>query len=372
MVRSGARRTHDTGPAAEALRLVKVSRTYGSEDSAVRALDGVTLSLARGTFTAVMGPSGSGKSTLLQCAAGLDRPDGGIVMVDGTELTGDGEAALTRFRRRRIGFVFQQYNLLETLTVAQNTILPLKLAGRRVDRGRVQEILTAVGLGDRLGHRPDQLSGGQRQRVALARAIAVDPAVLLLDEPLGALDLALRRQMQEELVQLQRQLNATFVHVTHDQEEAMSIADRVVVMKDGRIEDMGPPARVYLKPASLFAARFMGENNLFEGQVIGRVNGQTAVDTIVGRLLVDQSASAGEKVHVALRPEQLRFSAELGAQVLGNAEITEFSFQGTHFRVHCRLAGQALIARVPAEEPPLAGEVLPLYARAGDLVLLRQ
>lgn len=152
----------------------------------------------------------------------------------------------------------------------------------------------------------------------------------------------------------------------------MSIADRVVVMKDGRIEDVGPPARVYLKPASLFAARFMGENNLLEGQVVGSANGQTAVDTILGRLLADQPAEPGEKVYVALRPEQLRFSAELGAMALGDAEVTEFSFQGTHFRVHCRLAGQELIARVPTEEPPLAGERLPLYARAGDLVLLRQ
>ncbi|GAB2886603.1 hypothetical protein GCM10027074_63800 [Streptomyces deserti] len=175
MFRAGSRRTHDTGPAAEALRLVKVSKTYGTADSAVTALDGVTLGLGRGTFTAVMGPSGSGKSTLLQCAAGLDRPDSGIVRVDGTELTGGGEAELTKFRRGRIGFVFQQYNLLETLTVAQNTVLPLNLAGRRVDRERVREVLTAVGLGDRLGHRPDQLSGGQRQRVAIARALVTEP-----------------------------------------------------------------------------------------------------------------------------------------------------------------------------------------------------
>ncbi|MET9968516.1 ATP-binding cassette domain-containing protein, partial [Streptomyces sp. NPDC006356] len=157
----GTRRTHGTGPAAEALRLVKVSKTYGSQDSAVTALDGVTLGLGRGTFTAVMGPSGSGKTTLLHCAAGLDRPDSGIVCVDGTELTGGGEAELTKFRRGRIGFVFQQYNLLETLTVAQNTVLPLKLAGQRVDRGRAKEVLASVGLGDRLGHRPGQLSGGQ-------------------------------------------------------------------------------------------------------------------------------------------------------------------------------------------------------------------
>ncbi|MFI1356205.1 ABC transporter ATP-binding protein [Streptomyces sp. NPDC020898] len=234
MVRSGARRTHDKGPAAEALRLVKVSRTYGSEDSAVRALDGVTLSLARGTFTAVMGPSGSGKSTLLQCAAGLDRPDGGIVMVDGTELTGDGEAALTRFRRRRIGFVFQQYNLLETLTVAQNTILPLKLAGRRVDRGRVQEILTAVGLGDRLGHRPDQLSGGQRQRVAIARALVAEPRVIFADEPTGALDSRSARDVLRLLQETVRVHGRTVVMVTHDP-VAASYADSVVFLADGRL-----------------------------------------------------------------------------------------------------------------------------------------
>ena len=189
MFRNGARRDHDSGPAPEALRLVKVTKSYGTVDSAVTALDGVTLGLARGTFTAVMGPSGSGKSTLLQCAAGLDRPDSGIVRVDGTELTGGGETELTKFRRGRIGFVFQQYNLLETLTVAQNTVLPLKLSGRRVDRRRAREILTAVGLGDRLGHRPDQLSGGQRQRVAIARALLTEPAVIFADEPTGALDL---------------------------------------------------------------------------------------------------------------------------------------------------------------------------------------
>ncbi|MDG4865167.1 ATP-binding cassette domain-containing protein, partial [Streptomyces sp. T-3] len=161
-----SRRTSRNGPAgrsSEALRLVKVSKTYGAAENAentVTALDGVTLSLPAGTFTAVMGPSGSGKSTLLQCAAGLDRPDSGLVMVDGEEMTGGSEAALTKFRRRRIGFVFQQYNLLPTLTVAQNTTLPLKLAGRRIDHGRAREILAQVGLGDRLGHRPDQLSGG--------------------------------------------------------------------------------------------------------------------------------------------------------------------------------------------------------------------
>ncbi|WP_028807605.1 ABC transporter ATP-binding protein [Streptomyces canus] len=234
MFRTGSGRTHETGPAAEALRLVRVSRTYGTDDSAVTALDGVTLSLARGTFTAVMGPSGSGKSTLLQCAAGLDRPDSGIVRVDGTELTGGGEAALTRFRRGRVGFVFQQYNLLETLTVAQNTVLPLKLAGRKVDRRRVREVLTAVGLGDRLGHRPDQLSGGQRQRVAIARALVADPRVIFADEPTGALDTRSARDVLRLLQEAVRVHGRTVVMVTHDP-VAASYADSVLFLADGRL-----------------------------------------------------------------------------------------------------------------------------------------
>jgi len=234
MFRTGSRRNYDKGPAAEALRLVKVSKTYGSDDGAVAALDSVTLGLARGTFTAVMGPSGSGKSTLLQCAAGLDRPDSGIVQVDGTELTGGGEAELTKFRRGRIGFVFQQYNLLETLTVAQNTVLPLKLAGRRVDRRRAREVLEQVGLGDRLGHRPAQLSGGQRQRVAIARALVTEPRVIFADEPTGALDTRSARDVLRLLREAVQVHGRTVVMVTHDP-VAASYADSVLFLADGRL-----------------------------------------------------------------------------------------------------------------------------------------
>jgi putative ABC transport system ATP-binding protein len=233
MFRAGSRRAHDQGPSAEAVRLVKVSKTYGTDDSAVTALDQVTLCLGRGTFTAVMGPSGSGKSTLLQCAAGLERPDSGIVRVDGTELTGGSEAELTRFRRGRVGFVFQQYNLLETLTVAQNTVLPLKLAGRRVDRKRVREVLTAVGLGDRLGHRPGQLSGGQAQRVAIARALVTEPRVIFADEPTGALDTRSARDVLRLLREAVRVHGRTVVMVTHDP-VAASYADSVQFLADGR------------------------------------------------------------------------------------------------------------------------------------------
>ncbi|MEZ3177979.1 ABC transporter ATP-binding protein [Streptomyces pimonensis] len=234
MVRSGARHDHGPGPAPEALRLVEVTKSYGTGDGCVTALDGVTLGLERGTFTAVMGPSGSGTSTLLQCAAGLDRPDSGIVRVDGTELTGGSETELTQFRRGRIGFVFQQYNLLETLTVAQNTVLPLKLAGRRVDRKRARETLTAVGLGDRLGHRPGQLSGGQQQRVAIARALVAEHRVIFADEPTGALDTRSAREVPALLRQAVRVHGRTVVMVTHDP-VAASCADSVLFLADGRL-----------------------------------------------------------------------------------------------------------------------------------------
>ncbi|MEU7331552.1 ABC transporter ATP-binding protein [Streptomyces parvus] len=223
-----------TARSPEALRLIDVTKVYGSEENAVKALDGVSLSLPAGSFTAVMGPSGSGKSTLLQCAAGLDRPDEGRIMVDGEEMTGGTEAALTKFRRQRIGFIFQQYNLMPTLSVAQNTTLPLKLAGRRIDHQRAQNILDQVGLGDRLGHRPDALSGGQRQRVAIARALVTEPSVIFADEPTGALDIRSARDILQLLQEAVRVHGRTVVMVTHDP-VAASYADSVLFLADGRL-----------------------------------------------------------------------------------------------------------------------------------------
>ncbi|WP_067830998.1 ABC transporter ATP-binding protein [Actinomadura kijaniata] len=218
----------------EALRLEAVRRVYGSDGNRVTALDGVSLALPAGSFTAVMGPSGSGKSTLLQCAAGLDRPTEGRVYVDGAELAGGGEAALTRFRRERIGFVFQRFNLLPTLTVMQNVTLPLKLAGRRVDRRRARSILERVGLGDRLHHRPAELSGGQQQRVAIARALVTEPKVVFADEPTGALDTRSAREVLALLQESVRVYGRTIVMVTHDP-VAASHADQVLFLADGRL-----------------------------------------------------------------------------------------------------------------------------------------
>ncbi|MEU1519894.1 ABC transporter ATP-binding protein [Streptomyces sp. NPDC005811] len=217
-----------------AVQLTSVSRRYGPADAGVTALDDVTLTLPRGSFTAVMGPSGSGKSTLLQCAAGLDRPTSGSVRIGSTELTGLSERWLTLLRRERIGFVFQSYNLLPALTAAQNVALPLRLAGRRPAKAEVREALRRVGLAERAGHRPSELSGGQQQRVALARALITRPEVLFGDEPTGALDSTTGREVLVLLRELVDAHGQTVVMVTHDP-LAASCADRVVFLVDGRV-----------------------------------------------------------------------------------------------------------------------------------------
>ncbi|MFC0597345.1 ABC transporter ATP-binding protein [Streptomyces palmae] len=218
----------------EAVRLRGVSRRYGSGEGAVTALDQVSLRFPGGTFTAVMGPSGSGKSTLLHCAAGLDRPTSGSVTVAGTELTELTETGLTLLRREHIGFVFQAFNLLPSLTAEQNVALPLRLAGRRPSTALVREVLDQVGLGGRARHRPTQLSGGQQQRVALARALITRPAVLFGDEPTGALDTRTSREVLALLRGMVDRQGQTIIMVTHDP-VAASYADRVVFLVDGRV-----------------------------------------------------------------------------------------------------------------------------------------
>ena len=231
--RAGA---EDVGPGqvGAALQLVGVRKQYGDPGVGVTALDGVTLSLAPRTFTAVMGPSGSGKSTLLQCAAGLDQPSGGQVFIDGTQLSHANETARTKFRRQRVGFVFQQFNLLPTLTVWQNVTLPLLLMGRQVDQKRCRAIVDRVGLGGRVDHRPAELSGGQQQRVAIARALATEPSVIFADEPTGALDSRSAIDVLELLREAVDEFGQTVVMVTHDP-NAASRADTVIFLADGRL-----------------------------------------------------------------------------------------------------------------------------------------
>jgi len=221
---------------AMAVLVESMTKTYSIGPSTITALDHVSLSFPVGSFTAVMGPSGSGKSTLLQCAAGLDRPNSGRVSIGEVELSGLGETALTRLRRDRVGFVFQSFNLMPSLTAAQNVELPLRLAGRKVDQQAILAALATVGLADRATHRPSELSGGQQQRVAIARALVTSPQVLFADEPTGALDTKTSRDVLDLLRAMVTERGQTVIMVTHDPMAAAS-ADRVIFLADGRIAD---------------------------------------------------------------------------------------------------------------------------------------
>ncbi|MFC7463887.1 ABC transporter ATP-binding protein [Brachybacterium sp. GCM10030252] len=223
-----------TGDAAPAIVARNVTRTYGTGAGTVTALDAVDLDIARGAFTAIMGPSGSGKSTLLHTLAGLDVVDHGSIRLDGTEITGLNDDALTKLRRERIGFVFQSFNLLPMLSAEQNILLPLELAGKRVDRAWLETITSAFGLTDRLSHLPSQLSGGQVQRVAISRALVTSPAVVFADEPTGNLDSHTTEEVLSFLRLSVDEFGQTVVMVTHER-DAAERADRIVTLADGRI-----------------------------------------------------------------------------------------------------------------------------------------
>jgi putative ABC transport system ATP-binding protein len=224
------------GADVEAVRLSSVTKRYGSGDNAVTALHDVSLRLAGGSFTAVMGPSGSGKSTLLHCAAGLDRPTSGSIRLAGVDLDGLGEAALSRLRRERVGFVFQSFNLVPSLSAAENITLPLRLAGARPDKAWLAEIVGRVALSERLRHKPGELSGGQQQRVAIARALVARPRVIFADEPTGALDTRTGRDILALLRECVDALEQTVVMVTHDP-VAASYADSALFLADGSLAD---------------------------------------------------------------------------------------------------------------------------------------
>ncbi|MDH3690603.1 MAG: ABC transporter ATP-binding protein [Gammaproteobacteria bacterium] len=350
------------------VELKSIRKTYGN----VVAVDSVNLSIARGEFVVLLGPSGSGKTTILSMLGGFATPSSGEVLIDGADVTHVPPAL------RPTVTVFQDYALFPHMSVASNVSFGLAMRKVPTDerRRRAEQALRLVGL-EGFGDRSiDQLSGGQRQRVALARAIAVEPTVLLLDEPLGALDLNLRRQMQEELVHIQKQLGTTFVHVTHDQDEAMSIADTIVVLNHGKIEDNGPPDRIYLKPASLFTATFMGESNILEGTIAATRNGRVQVSTKLGDIEVKGEPHAGDTVHLSIRPEHIKLGAtdDNNGIALGEVVITEAVFQGAHRR--CRaLAGTNrdtdLLLRIPVENSTQPGDTVEINVQTNDIVLLR-
>lgn len=286
--------------ARQIVRFEAVSKRF----SGVPALEKLSLDIIRGEFFALLGPSGCGKTTLLRLLAGFEVPDDGRILLDGADV-----AAVPPYRRTA-NMMFQNYALFPHLTVENNVAFGLRqerLARAEIN-ARVREALALFKIENLAGRKPDQLSGGQRQRVALARALVKRPKVFLLDEPLAALDKKLRAQMQFELKELQRSLGLTFVIVTHDQEEAMSMADRIGVMDKGRVVQIGSPAEIYEKPNSRWVAEFIGDVNLFEGKVTDLAGGGALVETAAlgcVRVASNAGAKVGERIFVAIRPEKL-------------------------------------------------------------------
>ncbi len=327
-----------------AVSIQSVSQRYGT----ATALDTVSLEIAAGEFIVLLGPSGCGKTTLLNLIGGFAEPTEGRILIGGRDMAG------VPPKNRPTTTVFQDYALFPHMTLRDNVAFGLKMRGIAAPARatKAEAMLTLVGLQGRGDRRPHELSGGQRQRVALARALAVEPDVLLLDEPLGALDMKLRRQMQDELKAIQSKLGTTFIHVTHDQEEAMAIADRIVLMNAGRIEDAGPPADVYLRPKTLFTASFMGEVNRIP---------LTAGQTALGPLL----SGTGTLV---IRPEAISTSGPLA---LGSARLIDLAFFGGYQRA--RFAPRAapdlvLTAHLPQATRLDPGAELPLFATSHVLL----
>jgi putative spermidine/putrescine transport system ATP-binding protein len=303
------------------------------------AVDGVSLDIEQGDFVCFLGPSGCGKTTLLRLIAGLETPDGGRVLLNGRDITHQPA------HERRFGMVFQSLALFPHLSVGGNLAFSLKLAGRapRDIRERVEELLELVRLPGLAERRISQLSGGQRQRVAIARALAQEPPVFLLDEPFSALDAKLREDMQVELRELQRRLKITTVLVTHDQREAMALADSVVVMANGSLQQCGPPQQIYRRPANRFVATFIGLSNLLPVEAVGEDS--IRLGELVLRVRTETPLVAGAAVHLSIRPEdiQVRLSGGGDGQWVA-AMVTSVRDMGSTIEARLSLEGREILS----------------------------
>jgi putative spermidine/putrescine transport system ATP-binding protein len=349
------------------VELQDLRREFGD----VVALDGISLSLEQGEFLSLLGPSGCGKTTALRLVAGFDRPDTGRVVVDGKDMT------RVPPNRRDMGMVFQAYSLFPNMTAERNVEFGLRIRGlgREQRAQKIAELLELVGLAQARRRYPHQLSGGMQQRVALARALAIEPRVLLLDEPLSALDAKVRVQLREEIRRIQTQLGITTIYVTHDQEEALSISDRVAVMAAGRIEQIGSPAEMYSAPETPFVAEFIGTMNRLEATVLDGDQGE--VDHGGIRLTVDAARGrrAGERVLVLVRPELLELTASTNGADGDNTlagEVLTHTFLGPVTRLKVIGPGADLIADVPtwrSDSLPVGQRVIARVPAAGTRLL---
>ena len=313
----------DASSARGDLILTRITKEYGD----FKAVDDLSLTIPKGSFFALLGPSGCGKTTTLRMIAGLEEPTVGSIHLGETDIT------TTKPYQRPINTVFQNYALFPHLTIFENIAFGLRRRGIKDVDVEVHKVLNLVELPHLAGRKPTQLSGGQQQRIALARAIVNKPALLLLDEPLGALDLKLRRQMQIELKWIQKEVGLTFVHVTHDQEEAMTMADTIAVMNEGQIEQMGSPADLYDNPETAFVANFLGQSNLIKGTITGNDGDSLVVDLYGQKISVpkNRSHAVDNSMYASIRPEKFRISlldTPVSGNVLTGGRIEDVSYIG--------------------------------------------
>lgn len=310
------------------LQLNHIKKEYKTGDLVQKALDDVSLNLRDNEFVAILGPSGSGKTTLLNVIGGLDRYDSGDLIINGISTKKYTDRDWDSYRNHTIGFVFQSYNLIPHQTVLSNVELALTISGisGAERRSRATKALEQVGLGDQLHKHPSEMSGGQMQRVAIARALVNRPQVLLLDEPLGALDLRLRKDMQNELKNIQQRMGITFIYVTHDQEEALTMSDTIVVMNKGKIQQIGRPEDIYNEPKNAFVADFIGESNILDGVML-----EDYVVKFFGRKFqcVDKGFAPNEPVDVVIRPEDVDIVPPEQGHLCGT--VTSVTFKGVHY-----------------------------------------
>ena len=351
------------------LDLSNLQKSFGG-NHVVKSFD---LGIGQGEFVSLLGPSGCGKTTVLRMVAGFETPSAGAIVIDGQDIT------TQRPNQRNIGMVFQAYALFPNLTVAQNVGFGLRIQGVAAAeaRARVAEMLALIGLPDLGARYPYQLSGGQQQRVALARALAPRPRVLLLDEPLSALDAKIRVSLRAEIREIQQKLGITTIFVTHDQEEALSMSDRVVVMNDGRAEQIGTPFQIYSQPSSRFVANFVGTLNTLSATILDPSAGEVGMAGQSLRLSAPIQGAKGSQIALALRPEALHLQGHKGA-ILGQittlpAEVTAVEFMGAVIRLRLQSGGQALALDTFNRfdhAPPMVGDHVAIEFNPRDLIVL--
>jgi putative spermidine/putrescine transport system ATP-binding protein len=344
------------------LEIRDLRRVYGGG----AGVHGFDFSAERGEFVSLLGPSGCGKTTVLRAVAGFEPPDRGVVRLDGRDV------APLPVNRRQIGMVFQNYALFPNMTVGDNVAFGLRIAKRPATeiRARVAQMLDLIQLPGIAGRYPNQLSGGQQQRVALARALAVEPKLLFLDEPLSALDAKVRVAVREEIRSVQRRLGITTLFVTHDQQEALAISDRIVVMNEGRIEQVGTPSEIYNAPRTRFVASFVGTLNLLEGRIVDGGAGAVAVEGQPLRLAAPTPGEAGTPCTLALRPEAIALGAGEGVRNALTGDIEAVEFLGALVRVRVAVGTQRLWLDAfndPARPLPQPGQAATLTFAPRDL-----